>query len=1430
MNDIQLYVKEPTDVNYTRLDLFKDETISLTQTIQDVKDPGKIFTNFSKTFSLPASKTNNKFFKHYQNFIQSSEYSFDARKKKDAKIELNSLPFQRGKIRLEGVDLKNGRPDTYRITFFGDLDLKEVLGDTKLQDLDFLDNFDLTYTSSNVKTALTSTSGSGNVTVGSETFTTPTLVSLIGNSQRGFYLDVTSPTTSPSYYDATKEEVNISGGNLSTSNSAQYSGYYWKDLVYSIRLYVIIKAIEDQFDKITFSTDFFNDTNTGFYNLYMLCQRNAGKILEGSGSSYTPNKQTSKTYFNAYNYHPNNLILGQRFFQISNIASYQNFQFAIQVYYTNTSGNLFVDLKNTSTNQIVTTFTYTVGQSGGRRSFSLNNGIYKLIFRTDNTTSTVTVTSFSFDLYGNFDNFDTTSIAAGDVDANFVVPTEGFSISQNIPDIKIIDFLSGLFKMFNLTAYKEDGKIYVKTLDSYYSDGTVRDVTEYVDSTTKTIDKALPYREIDFKYGDTNNILAKNHKEQFQSDWGSATYNDDGTLDSNNQAYEIILPFQHMKFEKLVGGLQVGHLLDDKQAAYLGKPVIYYPIHSSNTGETAPSINLLSSINGYDGGTSNAYESSVDAYWIPSNTPAILNTGAGYPESIHFNVEKNEWNDSEVYIDTLFEKYYKAYVTNIFRFNERLTKIKARLPLSFLQQYSLADELQIGDLTYRINSITTNLQTGESSLELLNGSEAVVSSGVGFISILISSSNSTTPSTACGYTLNTTVYYTGLLGNTTQLFTDSALTTSYTGSGNFHSFPGSNYGTIDTNGYVSNYQPCPTQAPTMTTSSASNVTYQSFTANGSLDVANGTVTEKGFYIGTSPTYTNNTPKVVVSGTSTGSYLYNKTSGVSGNTTYYVTAYAINEHGEGIGTTVSLTTPSTPVPPTVSALTEQNVTYTGFTARLEITSDGGDTINGAGFYMGVNSAAATNNPHYNITPAPTSTGIKTYDFGSSESILANTTYYYWGTATNQYSATKGVSSTYETVVTTTAPSAPSVETQTESSVTSTSFTGNINITNDNGASITSAGIWMGTNSSAYNAAGNTFYNISTTSTGVKSYNFTSLTPNTTYYYWGSATNSAGTTISTAYETVNTPQQVYSYNAHYNTSAFTACVQALTTTYYSYTSTWQAGMILYTTNTSGTLSGLAADGNYRLNPNKYHVVSGGNGTLGAEQSCNLNVWRLRITADYVSGTNFYDLTTVFGESLSSTDYLYQAGSVFGSGSLVYTDENLTTTPTYGLGTFEQDHSSDPLRIYYSQYPDAKIFAAKLQSYNTSTQQWADHNGGRYTRFYQMDSSGYLERLYWNYPNGDLYYDSVNPSTAGLTGIKVSGSYLTATAACTSGTPTTILYFAGTTLGNNTVLYTDSVSAGQAKTTEKFNGGGDWYKFENNYRAQISSSGVVSNYASC
>ena len=84
MQKLQLYI------DGQRLDLFKDETVSLTETIQNIKDVSKIFTSFTKTFSLPASKVNNKIFKHHYNFDIVG--GFDARIKKDGKIALSYQP------------------------------------------------------------------------------------------------------------------------------------------------------------------------------------------------------------------------------------------------------------------------------------------------------------------------------------------------------------------------------------------------------------------------------------------------------------------------------------------------------------------------------------------------------------------------------------------------------------------------------------------------------------------------------------------------------------------------------------------------------------------------------------------------------------------------------------------------------------------------------------------------------------------------------------------------------------------------------------------------------------------------------------------------------------------------------------------------------------------------------------------------------------------------------------------------------------------------------------------------------------------------------------------------------------------------------------------------------------------------------------------
>ena len=150
--------------------------------------------------------------------------------------------------------------------------------------------------------------------------------------------------------------------------------------------------------------------------------------------------------------------------------------------------------------------------------------------------------------------------------------------------------------------------------------------------------------------------------------------------------------------------------------------------------------------------------------------------------------------------------------------------------------------------------------------------------------------------------------------------------------------------------------PTPSTAPLLTTNSSTNVTTNSFTANGSLDTANGTVTSRGFYIGTNSSYLSNT-QYQVSGTSIGSFTYNFASASAG-ITYYITAYAINENGLGVGATVSTTTTS---------VTYNYATYTGCQDSTLTQTFRSETTISFPVVVEVNGVC-----YGNVTPTPTPT--------------------------------------------------------------------------------------------------------------------------------------------------------------------------------------------------------------------------------------------------------------------------------------------------------------------------------------------------------------------------------------------------------------------------------------------------------------------------
>jgi hypothetical protein len=681
--ELQLYIQD------TRVDLFKDETVSLTDTIQNVRDIAKIFTTFTKTFTLPASSTNNKLFKHYYNFdildTTLTKSAFDARKKVTARIELNHIPFKEGKIKLEGVDMKSNQPSAYRVTFFGNtVDLKDIIGEDKLNVLTSLNSLNKDFDASNIQTYLESNPASNDI-----------IVPLITHTQR-------------LYYDSGDTDHNT--GNLDPSSNKH--GVRWDNLKYAIRVHNIIEAIQTQYS-LTFSSDFFTETSNDQYSkLFMWLHRKKGVVETGD--------------------------------QI------QNFPSIVDGWSTDVGTSGYTQMVNTSTLRLTedaetfgTAFTLTLTSPTGTYdiliekdgvSYYSENGIsasktinlYSLnggIAEAGDYTVTITVTSavtfsavrwsITTDEFGTVitDQFNTGSYTAS--------ATFEFVITSQIPEMKVIDFLSGIFKMFNLTAFVNNaGTIVVKTLDSYYSGGTTYDITEYVDIDSSQVNVALPFKEIQFGYEDTDSFFAAIHNQLFNKEWGTSDYNNNEALDGG--LYKVELPFGHMKFERLVDihdssstTIQWGWSVDDNQDSYIGKPVLFYPVYTSVGSKTVSFVTIIN-----EDGTFHTDTEITGSINMPSNSVAFASGTS--TANINFFNELNEYTGDDTFTGTLFQNFYSTYIGQVFDSKNRLSKIKARLPMNILLNYSLADKFRISGTEYRINSITTNLTTGEADIELLN--------------------------------------------------------------------------------------------------------------------------------------------------------------------------------------------------------------------------------------------------------------------------------------------------------------------------------------------------------------------------------------------------------------------------------------------------------------------------------------------------------------------------------------------------------------------------------------------------------------------------------------------------------------------------------------------------------------------------------------
>lgn len=688
--------------DYFRADLFEDESITITDTILNLKDIGKVFTPFSQQFNLPASKTNNKLFRHYEN--QNVLNSFDARFKHDAVIKLNGIDYKKGKIQFKSVTLKDNKAHAYKVVFFGDaVVLKEIVGDTTLQGLKYLDSYNFTYNETNIVNFFTAGSSS--------------LISNYGSDD----------IIVPNIHHSKNMRYSSTNGYLDSITNTRL---LYTDLKPAIRLRAIIEAIERTYPELSF-TGFFNTFD--FSNFYMWMHKNEGYVtnaVEGGGVNISVNRfrhQDDEAPTYTYNATGSDIADVRSLYLLGYFGGggvYRKYKATLSIT-TSTPENYTVRIKRGSNGDLIRQEQYT-NQTGtvnieeeflnlGAISSSVNNmSLLDLIVEVESE-NTITMTqnlAIEYKLKVPFVAGFQTQWTANYTPTNQDVENT-FEISRQMPEMKVIDFLSGLFKMFNLLVYKDGDNINVELPKVYYNKENSYDITKYVDMEKATVDRLFQYKKMDFKFKSKESFLVQLSDEIqgvpfAEEDFGDNKF-DGGT-------YTVELPFEKMMYERLTDTdddsltlIGQGAFLNKQFEPTIGEPLIFLSIYDSNIDDELTIGSLTPT-----------------AYRRPSNVTGLGWWGYNNRLQMNFGLEADEFlGEIPSNSTNLFEDGYYDYVQTMFDPTSRLFKYTAYLPLSILLKLQLKDRLIIANNAYRINSIKTNLLTNKTELELYNRSEFV---------------------------------------------------------------------------------------------------------------------------------------------------------------------------------------------------------------------------------------------------------------------------------------------------------------------------------------------------------------------------------------------------------------------------------------------------------------------------------------------------------------------------------------------------------------------------------------------------------------------------------------------------------------------------------------------------------------------------------
>ena len=680
--------------NLDLLDMFSDEGISIKSVVKDMNDPKKLFTDFSRSFTLPASKQNNKVFKHYYNIdIQNS---VDSRELIPAKILMNNRTYKVGNVRVDGARIENGIAIHYKVTFIGKLsELSRQIGKDKINELDFTSLYN----------------GSFDFKAEVQNTTKRDLMFPIASRKERLLAD--SGTRSLGIENAR----NIA---FSTSTAAEDYGIREEDLVGALSVGAILDKIETKYS-FNFTgilqADYIRDL---YLWLHQTDKQRSGELLNAiaTGYAYTG---AANANFSAIS----NGFIYNSTSETSDLGQDRKFYVTIKGTF---SGNANVKLLmgGNVVREVSTTGEFTdpvvLYGSGADRIFQV-----EVENDTSNTVAVevkirqldreyITTGSIRFKTW--------VSKPTRTMTASASIGTAGtYNAQDNIPDMGVMDFLSSIFKMFNIIAEVDsDLNVSTKHYDHFMSEGEVKDVTEYVDVSAYDVNRPNLFSSLLMQFEEPQLALEQGYKAVNGRNYGSIKYDLLGRsgVKLSGSTYKLDIKNQRSPLEPIDdqddgSDFRVCYTLfsDVGGTEQSIKPMFTYICTPDTTTGSISSIAFYGNLSA-SGSTS---------YTMPSNVHQRAQASpVGFfgDVGLYFGEERSEYRYGfDMNGNGLWNSFYRGTTALMFDEDKRKVKFKTRIPQSKLLLLKLSDTLRISNKFYNINAIETNYLSGVTELDLI---------------------------------------------------------------------------------------------------------------------------------------------------------------------------------------------------------------------------------------------------------------------------------------------------------------------------------------------------------------------------------------------------------------------------------------------------------------------------------------------------------------------------------------------------------------------------------------------------------------------------------------------------------------------------------------------------------------------------------------